>query len=83
MQLLSTAPWALPLLGGILIGVASWLLLVSFGKVLGFLNITGIAQGISWTAEAGRWDPSLAFVMGGALMVTVLAFALQPVYEFL
>jgi uncharacterized protein len=47
-------------------------------KVLGFLNITGITQGISWTAEAGRWDPSLAFVMGGALMVTLIAFAITP-----
>jgi uncharacterized protein len=47
-------------------------------KVLGFLNITGIAQGISWTAEASRWDPSLAFVMGGALMVTLIAFAITP-----
>jgi uncharacterized protein len=47
-------------------------------KVLGFLNITGIAQGISWTAEPSRWDPSLAFVMGGALMVTLIAFAVTP-----
>ncbi|TAG27711.1 MAG: YeeE/YedE family protein [Burkholderiales bacterium] len=47
-------------------------------KVLAFLNITGITQGISWTAEAGRWDPSLAFVMGGALMATLMAFAITP-----
>ena len=47
-------------------------------KVLGFLNITGINQGISWTAEAGHWDPSLAFVMGGALMVTLIAFLVTP-----
>lgn len=32
-------------------------------KVLGFLDI------------AGAWDPSLAFVMGGAIMVGVVAFA--------
>lgn len=32
-------------------------------KVLGFLDI------------AGLWDPSLAFVMGGAIMVGVVAFA--------
>lgn len=47
-------------------------------KVLGFLNISGIAQGISWAAESGRWNPSLAFVMGGALMVTLIAFAITP-----
>lgn len=34
------------------------------GKVLGFLDI------------AGNWDPSLAFVMGGAIAVAFFAFAL-------
>ena len=34
------------------------------GKVIGFLDL------------AGAWDPSLAFVMGGAIMVGVGAFAL-------
>lgn len=33
-------------------------------KVLGFLDI------------AGQWDPSLAFVMGGAILVGLVAFAL-------
>jgi uncharacterized membrane protein YedE/YeeE len=33
-------------------------------KVLGFLDL------------AGRWDPSLAFVMGGAIAVGVVPFAL-------
>jgi uncharacterized membrane protein YedE/YeeE len=47
-------------------------------KVIGFLNIGGLAQGVSWTAQAGLWDPSLAFVMSGALMITLLAFALTP-----
>ena len=31
-------------------------------KVIGFLDLTG------------RWDPSLAFVMGGAILVGVVAF---------
>lgn len=35
-------------------------------KVIGFLDITG------------PWDPSLAFVMGGALLVTLIAFAVTP-----
>ncbi|TAG48840.1 MAG: YeeE/YedE family protein [Betaproteobacteria bacterium] len=39
-------------------------------KVQAFLDIGGIAS--------GRWDPSLAFVMGGALMVAAIAFALLP-----
>lgn len=34
-------------------------------KVLGFLDIGGLARGVSSTAEQGFWDPSLAFVMGG------------------
>ena len=34
------------------------------GKVIGFLDI------------AGSWDPSLAFVMGGAVLVGFFAFAL-------
>ena len=33
-------------------------------KVIGFLDL------------AGRWDPSLAFVMGGAIMVGLVAFRL-------
>ena len=36
--------------------------MVDPAKVLGFLDV------------AGKWDPTLAFVMGGALMVTVPAF---------
>jgi uncharacterized protein len=47
-------------------------------KVLGFLNVMGLQQGISWQAAPGYWDPSLALVMGGALMVTLLAFAITP-----
>ena len=35
-------------------------------KVIGFLDVTG------------DWDPTLAFVMGGALLVTVPAFRIIP-----
>lgn len=47
-------------------------------KVVGFLHLAGLAQGISWQAAPGFWDPSLALVMGGALMVTFIAFAITP-----
>jgi uncharacterized protein len=47
-------------------------------KVIGFLNIGSLSQGVSWTAAAGFWDPSLAFVIAGALMVTLIAFAGTP-----
>jgi uncharacterized protein len=51
-------------------------------KVLGFLNLAGLQRGISWTAQPGHWDPSLALVMGGALCVTLLAFAwLAPRFD--
>lgn len=47
--------------------IFGWGLLISGmtdpGKVLGFLDITG------------AWDPSLAFVMGGAILVGLVAFA--------
>ena len=38
--------------------------MVNPAKVIGFLDITG------------DWDPTLAFVMGGALLVTIPAFRL-------
>jgi uncharacterized protein len=40
-------------------------------RVIGFLNLAGMAKG----PFPGEWDPSLAFVMGGAVLVTVLGFA--------
>ena len=43
-------------------------------KVMGFLDITAIHKG----AFPGLWDPTLAFVMGGAVCVTLLAFAWTP-----
>jgi uncharacterized membrane protein YedE/YeeE len=44
------------------------------GKVIGFLDL------------AGAWDPSLAFVMGGALIVTAIGYRLagargRPLFE--
>jgi uncharacterized protein len=47
-------------------------------KVIGFLNVLGLQNGISWQAQAGYWDPSLAFVMGGAVLVTLVAFWFTP-----
>lgn len=43
-------------------------------KVIGFLNLAGMTEG----AFPGRWDPSLAFVMGGAVCVTLVAFWVTP-----
>ena len=41
-------------------------------KVIGFLNIGGIFS----PGRFGAWDASLAFVMGGALVVTLIGFAI-------
>ena len=43
-------------------------------KVIGFLNVGGILN----PERFGAWDASLAFVMGGALMITLVAFAITP-----
>jgi uncharacterized membrane protein YedE/YeeE len=52
-----------PLLSGILFGVGLTISrMIDPSKVIGFLDV------------AGSWDPSLAFVMGGALLFTVPAF---------
>lgn len=43
-------------------------------KVMAFLNFGGIFA----PTRFGTWDPSLAFVMGGAVLVTLVAFAVTP-----
>ena len=43
-------------------------------KVIGFLNFGGSIA----PERFGAWDASLAFVMGGALMITLVAFAITP-----
>jgi uncharacterized membrane protein YedE/YeeE len=43
-------------------------------KVIGFLDVKEMFAG----PFPGLWDASLAFVMGGAVMVTLIAFALTP-----
>lgn len=43
-------------------------------KVLAFLDIKEMAAG----PFPGRWDPSLVFVMGGAVLVTLVAFFATP-----
>ncbi|WP_340150231.1 DUF6691 family protein [uncultured Sneathiella sp.] len=51
------------LISGLLFGFGLALSgMVSPGKVIGFLDLTG------------NWDPSLAFVMGGGVLVTLISF---------
>ena len=43
-------------------------------KVIGFLNVGGIFA----PERFGAWDASLAFVMGAALLVTLVAYTVTP-----
>lgn len=57
--------WAAALATGIIFGLGlSISEMINPARVIGFLDI------------AGRWDPTLMFVMGGALAVTIPAFTL-------
>jgi uncharacterized protein len=59
----------MPLIAGLLFGAGLTLSqMVDPNKVLGFLDLAGIAD--------GSWDPSLAFVMAGALAVTAAGYRL-------
>jgi uncharacterized protein len=66
---------AIALISGLLFGVGLTLSqMTNPNKVLGFLDL------------AGNWDPSLIFVMAGALTVTLLSFRLilkcpAPVFD--
>jgi uncharacterized protein len=52
------------LLAGMLFGVGLAVSgMVNPAKIIGFLDVAG-----------GEWDPTLIFVMGGALLVTIPAF---------
>ena len=70
-------PFVQAALGGILIGLASWLLLASLGRVAGITGILGGAlapfSGVPNDERAWRW----AFVVGLIGMGTVAAYALN------
>lgn len=43
-------------------------------KIIGFLDVKGMFVG----AFPGQWDPSLGFVMAGAVMISLIGFAATP-----
>jgi uncharacterized membrane protein YedE/YeeE len=47
-----------------------------FGAGLALAGMTNPVKVQNFLDVTGTWDPSLAFVMGGAVMVTLVAFAL-------
>ena len=57
-----------------------------FGTGIAMSGMANPAQVIHFFDVAGTWDPSLAFVMGGAVIVTFIGYRLvfsrsAPVYE--
>ena len=54
--------------------IASFLIGLIFGVGLIFAGMTDPSKVIGFLDIAGRWDPSLAFVMGGAILVGIVAF---------
>jgi uncharacterized membrane protein YedE/YeeE len=67
--------WATGLLAGLLFTAGLvWSGMTDPAKVIGFLNVAAL-----FTDQVpGAWDASLAFVMGGAVAVTLLAFSRVP-----
>jgi len=63
---------ASPVLATVLAAVAG----VLFGLGLAIAGMTDPAKVLAFLDVAGAWDPSLAFVMGGAVGVTLLGFPL-------
>jgi uncharacterized membrane protein YedE/YeeE len=49
---------------------------ILFGVGLGIAGMTNPAKVLAFLDVAGRWDPTLALVMGGALAVNAAGFAL-------
>ncbi len=56
--------------------VSAWIAGVLFGFGLMLGGMTNPAKVLAFLDLAGPWDPSLAFVMGGAMSVAAVAFAL-------
>ncbi|MEN9886854.1 MAG: hypothetical protein RL758_1432 [Pseudomonadota bacterium] len=65
-----------PLVGGVLIGLASWLVLAALGRVTG---ISGIASAVLMgeKGSAWRWAFLAGLVLGGALFAWLLHTPLQ------
>jgi uncharacterized membrane protein YedE/YeeE len=49
---------------------------IVFGAGLAISGMTNPAKVLAFLDVTGRWDPTLAFVMGGALLVSTAGFAL-------
>jgi len=57
------------------LALSSFVIGIIFGLGLAISEMINPARVIGFLDVAGRWDPTLMFVMGGALAVTLPAFA--------
>jgi len=60
-----------PLASALVVGIL-------FGAGLALSDMINPARVLAFLDIAGAWDPTLAFVMAGALVPTAIAFALRP-----
>lgn len=74
----------------LLVALAAWLSGLLFGVGLVVSGMANPAKVLNFLDIFGHWDPSLAFVMGGAVVVTLIGFrvvtkrtspVLQPRFE--
>ena len=78
MQIISSMPWLAPLAGGVLIGLASWLLLAALGRVAGISGIAAVVISPSAEEKAagsdGAWRKMflIGLIGGGALAFALL-----------
>jgi uncharacterized membrane protein YedE/YeeE len=66
--------------------IVIYLIGVIFGTGIVLSGMANPAKVINFFDVAGSWDPSLAFVMGGALIVTAIGYRLvfgrkRPIFE--
>ncbi|MFM7470904.1 MAG: DUF6691 family protein [Nodosilinea sp.] len=52
----------------------AWITGLLFGLGLGYAQMIDPHRVIGFLDVAGNWDPTLAFVMGGAVLVTLVSF---------
>ncbi len=71
-------PYVLAALGGILIGLASWLLLAGLGRIAGISGITCSVLSAQEAPARWRWAFLLGLVAGGALFSAWLPAPEQP-----
>jgi uncharacterized protein len=65
-----------PLIGGVLIGLASWLVLAALGRVTGISGIASAAL-MGEKGSAWRWAFTAGLVLGGALFAWQLGTPVQ------